>query len=419
MTRAAAVDRERVHRLLGGDDLAWLVERVRRRLARGRPLTGTVSRQPASGAERVAVARLLGRPVRARASVTVDLEDLAAVVARAGAAPDLRTAVEALVGPVADEVAEQAAERRAWQRVVDGARTWASPAGLDAWLDEVAGSGLLRRQAGGSVEEAARLLDQLAAVVAALPAGGVPLPRLAAAALGDTKALDRDRPVTALAAGAAAVLGGVPPRDEAQTVTAWRREAWASVGVLVGALTAPVLTVGLPGDPATGTGRLLGVAAERGEPLHLSLRQLVGDPPRLALPGQRVWVCENPTVVAVAADALRAGCPPLVCTGGQPSTAVATLLRQLVSAGAALAYHGDFDWPGVQMTNAALRRFGAVPWRMGTADYLAAAPRSRRPLSGEPVTPAWDGGLRAAMGDAGVAVEEELVVDDLLADLAP
>lgn len=417
MTAAASVDHERLQRLLAGDDLAWLLERMRRRLARGRDLTGTVTRSPATSAERAAVARLLGRRVGTGGSVAVSLDDVAAVVTTAGLAPDLRTAVEALVGPVADERAAGVAADEAWRRMAVDSSAWASACGLQRWLDEVTGSGLLRRQAGGSIDEARRLLGQVRAVVAQLPAGGVPLPRFAAATLGDAKALDRDRPLTALAVGAAAVLGGVPPRDETQSRLACRREVWASVGVLLGELNAPVLTVGLPGDLSSGTGRLLGVCAERGEPLHLTLRQLIRDPPRLPLQGARVWVCENPSVVAVAADALGDRCPPLICTGGQPSAAVSTLLRHVVAGGGGLDYHGDFDWPGVQMTNSALRRYGATPWRMGARDYLAAAGRSRRLLEGRPVAAAWDDALTSAMASRGVRVEEELVVDDLLADL--
>ena len=149
----------------------------------------------------------------------------------------------------------------------------------------------------------------------------------------------------------------------------------------------------------------------------LMVRQLIGDPPRLTLRGVRVWVCENPSIIALAADALGDRCPPLICTGGQPSTAVTTLLRQVVGRGAGLAYHSDFDWPGVHMTTSMVRRYAAEPWRMGASDYLAAAERSRRPLAGRPVPAAWDDALMEAMADRGVRVEEELVADELLGDL--
>jgi uncharacterized protein (TIGR02679 family) len=414
----ATVDRARVERLLGGPELAWLVERMRRRLTQGRPLRGAVIRAGASPGEREAVARLLGRRLRAGDSVTVSLDDVERVVVRAGVAPDLRAAVEALVGAVADEAARRAASDAAWARVVEEARVWTAPAGLDGWLDEVARSGLLRRQAGGDVTEARRLLDAVAAVVARLPAAGVPRARLAAEALGSAKALDASTPVTALVLRAAAVLAGVAERGEGQTATAWRREVWASVGVLSGELAAPALTLGLPGDPASVAGRLLDLCREAGEPVHVTLRQLVADPPRWSLHGTRVFVCENPSVVAVAAAELGTACAPLVCTGGQPSAAVATLLRRLVEGGASLAYHGDFDWPGIRIANGVLRRWDAAPWRMAAVDYTAAASRSRRPLEGDPVDASWDAALAAAMEAFGVRVEEELVVDRLVADLS-
>jgi len=131
---------------------------------------------------------------------------------------------------------------------------------------------------------------------------------------------------------------------------------------------------------------------------------------------REVFVCENPVVVA-AADWLGAGCLPLVCTSGQPGGAVPHLLRRLTSAGAALHYHGDFDWGGLRIGNVVFARVPAAPWRFRTADYRDAAHHGRD-LTGTPVVAAWDGGLGAAMSETGVAVEEEHVIDDLLTDLA-
>ncbi|WP_255431382.1 DUF2399 domain-containing protein [Amycolatopsis sp. WAC 01416] len=56
-----------------------------------------------------------------------------------------------------------------------------------------------------------------------------------------------------------------------------------------------------------------------------------------------VSVCENPIVLASAADELGPGCPPLVCVNGQPSAAVWRLLDLLAAKGAGFRYHGDFD----------------------------------------------------------------------------
>jgi hypothetical protein len=59
------------------------------------------------------------------------------------------------------------------------------------------------------------------------------------------------------------------------------------------------------------------------------------------------------------------------------------------------------------------------PWRFDAAAYRHAAARGAgRPLTGEPVTCAWDAELAEAMQRTGHAVEEERVLDELLADLA-
>jgi uncharacterized protein (TIGR02679 family) len=128
-----------------------------------------------------------------------------------------------------------------------------------------------------------------------------------------------------------------------------------------------------------------------------------------------VFVCENPSVASLAADRLGARCAPLVCTDGMPAAAQRTLLAQLAAAGARLRYHGDFDWPGIAIGNFVMRSFVAQPWRFGASDYVAA--RGRR-LEGVPVAARWDAPLADKMAAAGFALEEEAVVESLLADLA-
>lgn len=85
-----------------------------------------------------------------------------------------------------------------------------------------------------------------------------------------------------------------------------------------------------------------------------------------------VYVCENPAVVAAAAERLSAGCAPLVCVEGQPKAAAHRLLGQLVEAGARLLYHGDFDWPGLAIANQLFNRHGATAWRFQAAGYEVA-----------------------------------------------
>lgn len=414
----APVDQERLRRLLGPPELAWLVTSARRRMARGKPLTGTVSRPAPSEGERVAAERLLGRAPRRGRSLTVSLEALDAVLRRSEISPDgLEPAVVALTGPV--EVRTEAARRaeRAWEEAFAPLDALcATRPDLADWHRELHAGGLVRRLA-GTPEAAAPLLADLAAVLAGLPHPGTERSVYAARVCGDAHALDEGRPLATLAFSAARALHPPPPGEGA----AWRREVWASVGLLRDALSSTVLALGLPGDAHSATGRALAVLREAGQPAVLTLRQLAHAPPAEWI--GTVHVCENPAVVSAAADRLGSDCPPLVCTQGQPGTAALALLRALAVAGAALRYHGDFDWGGIRIANALRRQVAWTPWRYRAADYRTAVgavvPRSRsRELTGSPVEADWDPALASALAALGVPVEEEQVLDALLADLA-
>jgi uncharacterized protein (TIGR02679 family) len=410
------VDLERLRRLLGGEELRWLVERARARLERGLSLDGIMTLDGATEAQRRAVARLLGRPVGRGASLHVPLATVQVVLRRAGLAPDLAAAVQALSGPVTDRAAERAVAEQRWSAVFAIAEQAAHrrPA-LAPWVEWLRGTGLLRRLAGGVPDRARELVEQAVAVVDLLPASGEPLSVVAATGAGEGHLLDPDRPLATLVLRAAAIIGGVPPGDGAE----WRRTVWASVGVLAGELTNPVLTLNLPGDPHTATGRALAIWAGAGQPAHLTARQLLRDPPNLsALQGRGVFVCENPSVVAEAANRLGAASAPLVCANTHPGAAATLLLRQLGAAGARLRYHGDFDWPGLTIANGIIARFGALPWRLDADAYQLAAQPSGPRLRGAPVTATWDPSLTETMQRLGVKVEEEQVLDDLLTDLA-
>jgi uncharacterized protein (TIGR02679 family) len=167
---------------------------------------------------------------------------------------------------------------------------------------------------------------------------------------------------------------------------------------------------------------LLGLSSDLahppGEPVHLSLRRLLRRPPAWEVASREVFVCENPNVVAIAADRLGPACAPLICTDGMPCAAQQTLLAQLAAAGARLRYHGDFDWAGLVIGNFVMREFGAEPWRFGTADYLAASAEHGIALrDGKPAIAQWDHGLAAAMAARGAVVHEEGVVEVLIMDL--
>jgi hypothetical protein len=104
---------------------------------------------------------------------------------------------------------------------------------------------------------------------------------------------------------------------------------------------------------------------------------------------------------------------------GQPSTAFHKLARTAVAAGGELAYHGDFDWPGVAIAAKVIDRHGARPWRMTAGDYLSGVNASDTSvvLRGEPVPTPWEPGLGETMRATGRAIYEEAVAGQLLTDL--
>jgi Protein of unknown function (DUF2398)/Protein of unknown function C-terminus (DUF2399) len=69
-------------------------------------------------------------------------------------------------------------------------------------------------------------------------------------------------------------------------------------------------------------------------------------------------------------------------------------------------------------TRPALAEPAALPWRQDADAYRSAADKDGPPLRGRPVTATWDPALTQAILELGVKVEEEQVLDDLLADLA-
>ncbi|SPT60115.1 TIGR02679 family protein [Actinomadura madurae] len=404
-------DTDRLRRLLGGPDTAWLLQRIRRRLERGGALSGTVTLTGATPFQRRAIELLLGRRTVAGASLSVSLAEVDRVLRTSGACPGgLTTAVEILDGPVRDLAKERAETAAAWAAAFEPLdEAVATRPELAEWRERLTISGLVRRLA--SLEDAPGMLKQLAAVVRALPASGVPLGRFAAETCGNAHALDDGHPLATLAISGARAIAGLPFRADGGAES--RRDTWAAVGVHLDELSSTVLCLGLPGDTATPTGRML--AAMRGEPVSLTLRQLRRHttPIRSGL----VRVCENPVVLTAAADALGSSCPPLVCCNGRPSAAVWRLLELLAEGSAEFAYHGDFDWGGVAIANAVHTRIGWRPWRYDATAYLEAA--SDTPLAGRPSPTPWDLALSTAMTDRGTRVEEEQVLSDLIADLTP
>ncbi len=407
------MDSERLQRLLGGSELVRLRQKLARKLLRDGG--GRLALSRVSDAERVAVERLTGRSPRLGKSLSVDLEALSQALARAGVAENLRVALEALDGPLVDARAEHEAERRRWAVLIAGYRRRAETLGLGEWLEALQAGGLLKRLAARNERRGVALLEQALDVLERLPVQGLSLSALAAECLGDAHGLDAGRPVAALVRRALARhwRGGVARVDPDE------RSIWAHAGVLMGGdITSAVLTLRLPvrhGQPLDGA---LFYYCHQAEPSWLTLRQLLRHPPQWDCAGRDVFVCENPAVLAEAAERLAVDCAPLIVTWGRPGAAVLTLLEQLEAAGAVLHYHGDFDWAGVSIANALLERFAMRPWRMGADELLGYADLGGTPLAGLPLEARWDPNLRAVMEARGRAVHEEQLIDILLGDLS-
>ncbi|MDD5387769.1 MAG: TIGR02679 family protein [Gallionellaceae bacterium] len=400
----------RLGKLLGGAALANLRRRLRRHFERVAPdaPSGVLRLDRLNAHEHEALALLTGRPPRHTRSIQLDLAALDAALREAGIAASLRQALEWLDGPIADTAAVRAETQNRWAAVA----ACGKHPGLAAILHTPAGLGLLKRLAGGQAEVAARLCENADRVLALLPAGGLPLAQLAAQALGDAHALDGGQASATLILAAwrqAETKPDDPEEDEARS-----RDIWARAGVLVNELARPALFLNLPS-----VGHEPPLSAP-GEPGYVSLRRLLRAPPDWAVAGRAVFVCENPNLIAIAADQLGERCAPLVCTDGMPAAAQRNLLAQLDQAGARLRYHGDFDWPGLHIANHVLRHFGARPWRFGASDYEAAIPlnpRQEQRLSGQPAMASWDAGLAPAMQTHGLAIHEESLATSLLPDL--
>lgn len=379
---------------------------ARRRLeANGLSLAGSpLVLRDLAVSEADAIAGLLGvRRPSPGTPLRVSLPALDRALASSAVGRGLLDVLVELGGPVVD--------RRAGRAISEVQRTerWAGLAAhpaivldprLDGWLGSLRTTGLARRLAGNDEAAAVRsALDVL--LVIQQRDGGLRLAVLAADVTGDAHGLDRARPVGTLAVHA---LSWRAERRFPEDAADWRR-TWADAGVACDDLSCDVLVFNVPGWPA--------------EPLRLTLRQATTWRPPAGAAGV-VSVCENPAVVAAAADALGGRSPAMVCLDGMPSTAALVILEELAVVGWAVRYHGDFDWRGLAIAGVLARKVPvARPWRFGAADYRRAVLRGgcTAALTGRLTVSPWDPDLAGVMDDAGVAVYEEQVIDDLLEDL--
>jgi uncharacterized protein (TIGR02679 family) len=401
-----------------GPEYRRLLAAARRSLERtGGQLTGRISVTDPDDAERRAIIGITGvhQPAGTR-RMTVPLADLDAALNRATGL-GLAGVLAALGAPLRNrpaESAELAGARAGLIAVAQDSSLTGSCPWYRTWLTDLTSDGTITRLAntGGPtvLGQAVRVLEFLAARPADAPP--IELPALAARVTGDTKALNHGSTLATLVMRALALREGMArPASAAQ-----RRELWDLSAVIVDDLASRVLVLNLPAQ-GEGLAEWLTGAARYGTPFQVTLQQLGAHPIRLG--PARIFACENPAVLRRACAELGPACPPLLCAEGQPSTAFHTLVRMAVASGSELAYHGDFDWPGVAIAAKVIARYRARPWRMTAGDYLSGVEAGDTPvaLRGDPVPTPWDPDLRETMRATGRAIYEETVADKLLADL--
>ncbi len=411
---------EALRTLLGRAELVALFEAVRDAFeARGPEGARSLTLTGLSAAERRAIADLHGwKEVPSGERVRISLTRLDTALRDSAVALGLVDVVTALSGPLVDRRVVRAellaAKEEQWQRARDRVSAENRPE-LLRWLDEVRGLGLVARAAsvGGCSE--AQLLERALTVALRLPSAGILLPVLAAELFGDAHALDVGKAEAGLALRAAALIARWPaPPSTAPE----RRRLWAEVGVACDPLSTDVLTLGLRPQGDGLLARHLRDSSAEGEPRRITLRELMRSPLTVARPTP-VFICENPSVVAAAADRLRESCATIVCVEGVPSTAARILLRGLESSGATLRFHTDFDWAGLRIGNllAALLPT-ALPWRMSATDYeRGVGGKNTLELTGSTLAATWDESLAETMARHRIAVYEESVLAELLDDV--
>lgn len=415
MSEAACV---RIRALLAAPGYTRLLAAVRARVEAAGDAARSVMLEEMDPEQRNALAGLLGLRRAPEGTFRLELDRLDRAFRESAVAASLPEVLEALGGPLRDRSAERRNARsereRMWANAFEACRGEGRE-DLCRWLERLRASGGLARAAGAIGVEPSVLLGAALTVARALPAEGELLAVFAARTAGDPHALDAGTPLGGVVLQAAATVVGA---EGAPTSAAGRRALWREVGVDCDALSSDVLVLGI--RPQGGwIAEQLCRSADAGEPRRLTLREVRGATLRVE-PGTTVYVCENPSIVEAAADALGRGCAALVCVEGVPSTAALDLLRGLVAGGARLLAHADFDWAGLRIVGQLSAAVGSVPWRMLAADYRAglAMARGGPPLgNGGRISPAWDADLAQAMREGGRAILEEQVIASLLEDL--
>ena len=394
---------------LTASDLAPLWHDAARRLERnGLSWRGRMNAPDMSPQSRLAVESLVGR----RFIRQLHLADLETGLARAGLGPDLAVALAQLGHPVSPAT-QLRRQRRAEndlvrQAVRDSAAPWPEPWASE-WAESLIRGGIL---AGMDHDAATQLVASSRKVLDALGRNDndrdrQPVSRvgLAAEVTGNAHALDRGTRLGRAMTKALTMMADIDERD-----------VWEQAGAHADLVSGAALTWNLPVAVEHPLSASVATSTALGLPFvftQLALRSV----PVTVTPGSLVVAVENPRVLEYAAQ--RHAATAVVCTNGNPSNAVRMLLQQLLASGADVAYHGDFDAPGLAIC-ARMIQLGLRPWQMTTAAYeqaVAAADAAGVELpESEPaaVDTPWDPELTESFNRHLRIVHEERLLDTIV-----
>lgn len=368
---------------------------------------------PADPASRAAVSGLIPGPISSEQRVRVPLDALTRMVLARGPALTPGSVAAHATGR---RLAVKAAERRARIERTDSIMA----ALIAACADEprLAGAGEdvvehLRRTGWAArmrnqvdPEGFAHMAVEVVGRVLGIPEGERFDRRLLVP--GDPHALDEGRTLAGVVLALLEYRGVISSAPGTTT-----RSAWGQAGVDSDNLTGGLTALGIY---PSGWNIPAGVTCTL-PPRELAARRW----PTAPDPGRWVFVTENPSILAAAADMVArhpalADPARLLCTMGTPSAVEVASIARLAAAGWGIAVRADFDVAGVRHVTTLLDGVpGAVPWRMGRGDFVASSP-SVGATGPCPPTP-WDPSLAMTMTASGTVAFEEALLPSLLADL--
>lgn len=407
---------QRIQQLLGSPELQPLVRSLDRRLGKQPDIEGSVTLSKVAPETIDTVCGLLGRPPSQGNRLTVRLSELNSVV-HAATGVDLTKALTVLLGRPPRHPAHADREtRRRWERA---RQNWiatakdSSPHVLQL-LQEYPRTADLRRLSGDDQESALDMLDHLRRCLMRLPLDPpMPLPIFAAEMTGDAHGLDTGRPLQRW-------LGEAIERlfVEGQT-DASARDNFGRVGIVRDELSSTVLVLNLRPMRGNLLADFLNESASMGEPTRLTFRQLRHHPLKFTDDHAVVSVCENPSIMAIAADSLADQCGPMICVEGFASHAAIMLIDQIAESNTVMRYHGDFDASGLQIAHQMIVGKKMKPWRMNASDYERVLTKTNLdlPATQTIIETPWDVSLQQSLLSYRKCVLEEMVADDLTEDL--